>query len=62
LRPLIGDRPPTSGKVAAIAERFSKEAAYMFLMLQRTDAQELASRLDYSGWFSDATSAYTGGG
>jgi hypothetical protein len=38
--------------VAALSERFDSDLAYLFLMLERTDATELATRLDYNGWLS----------
>jgi len=39
-------------QVAVLSERFNSDAAYLFLMLERTDAKELATRLDYNGWLS----------
>lgn len=44
-------------KVEAISARFRCDSEYFFLMLERTDAKELASRLDYNGWFSNESRA-----
>ena len=47
-------------QVAALSSRFRSDAGYLFLMLERADAKELATRLDYSGWFSKSTHNCTG--
>ena len=48
-------------EVEALAERFRSDAAYLFLVLERTDAKELATRLDYNGWLSATAHALTAG-
>ena len=49
-------------EISPIAERFQSESAYLFLMLERTDAKELATRLDYNGWFTAIAQQLTGTG
>ena len=48
-------------EVEALSEQFRSDAAYLFLMLERTDAKELATRLDYNAWFSKTAEKLTGG-
>ena len=49
-------------EITAIATSFKSDASYLFLILERSDAKELAARLDFNSWFGDTTRAITGRG
>ena len=38
------------------------DAAYLFLILERSDAKELSARLNMNGWFGELALAITGSG
>jgi len=47
-------------EVTSISKSFRSDAAYLFLILERSDAKELAARLNFNGWFGDTAHAITG--
>ena len=49
-------------EVKSLAEAFESDGAYLFLLLERADAKELAQRLDFNGFFSAAARKLTDAG